>query len=89
MEASEGYERWVGGGALGYLVLDAVVEAQLASPPEPARLIVCEETFPTGMLGHWTRRLADGGLVALLTATSQRRLGHPDGGPKLAGTNPL
>jgi Malate/L-lactate dehydrogenase len=41
------------------------------------------------MLGHWTRRLAEGGLVALLTATSPRRLGHPDGGPKLTGTNPL
>jgi hypothetical protein len=41
------------------------------------------------MLGHHVRRLADGGLLALLTATSPRRLGHPDGGPKLAGTNPL
>src|SRR5207244_9068796 len=28
-------------------------------------------------------------LVGLLTATSPPRLGHPDGGPKLAGTNPL
>ncbi|HKD93571.1 MAG TPA: hypothetical protein VKB43_02550, partial [Gaiellaceae bacterium] len=25
----------------------------------------------------------------VLTANSPRRLGHPDGGPKLAGTNPL
>ena len=41
------------------------------------------------MLGHWVRRLAEGGLVAALTATSPRRLGHPDGGPKLTGTNPL
>ena len=41
------------------------------------------------MLGYWVRRLADGGLVAALTATSPRRLGHPEGGPKLAGTNPL
>jgi LDH2 family malate/lactate/ureidoglycolate dehydrogenase len=41
------------------------------------------------MLGHWTRKLADGGLVAALTATSPARLGHPDGGPPLAGTNPL
>jgi len=41
------------------------------------------------MLGHWARRLADGGLIAVLTATSPPRLGHPDGGPKLAGTNPL
>ena len=28
-------------------------------------------------------------LVAVLTATSPARLGHPDGGPPLAGTNPL
>ena len=41
------------------------------------------------MLGYWARRLADGGLIAALTATSPPRLGHPAGGPKLAGTNPL
>jgi LDH2 family malate/lactate/ureidoglycolate dehydrogenase len=84
-----GYERWDGNGALGYLVLHAVCEAQLADPPDHARLIVCGNTFPTGALGHWVRRLADGGLVAALSATSPRRLGHPEGGPKLAGTNPL
>jgi LDH2 family malate/lactate/ureidoglycolate dehydrogenase len=84
-----GYERWEGNGALGYLVLNAAVAAQLAEPPAHARLVVCDDTFPTGMLGYWTRRLAEGGLVALLTATSPRRLGHPSGGPKLTGTNPL
>jgi LDH2 family malate/lactate/ureidoglycolate dehydrogenase len=41
------------------------------------------------MLGHWTRKLADEGLVAVLTATSPARLAHPDGGPALAGTNPI
>ena len=41
------------------------------------------------MLGYWVRRLAVGGLVAALTATSPRRLGSPSGGPKLTGTNPL
>ncbi len=41
------------------------------------------------MLGYWARLLADAGLVAVLTATSPARLAHPDGGPKLAGTNPL
>jgi LDH2 family malate/lactate/ureidoglycolate dehydrogenase len=41
------------------------------------------------MLGHWVRRLASGGLVAALTATSPARLAHPTGGPPLAGTNPL
>jgi L-2-hydroxycarboxylate dehydrogenase (NAD+) len=88
VEAEGSFERWHGRGALGYLVLDGVVRAQLADPPDRARLIVCEQTFPTGMLGGWVRRLAEGGLVAVLTATSPPRLGPP-GGPKLAGTNPL
>jgi len=88
VEAEAAFERWHGRGALGYLVLDAVARAQLADPPARSRLVVCEETFPTGMLGGWVRRLAAGGLVAVLTATSPPRLGPP-GGPKLAGTNPL
>ena len=87
--AEGGYERWEGRGALGYLVLAKIVEAQLADPPGRARLIVAADTFPTGMLGYWVRKLADGGLVAALTATSPARLGSPAGGPKLAGTNPL
>jgi len=41
------------------------------------------------MLGYWVRRLAAGGLAAALTATSPPRLAHPEGGPALAGTNPL
>ena len=84
-----GYERWDGNGALGYLTLAAIVEAQLAEPPAHARVIVAQRCFPTGVLGYWARRLAKGGLVAALTATSPPRLGHPEGGPKLAGTNPL
>jgi LDH2 family malate/lactate/ureidoglycolate dehydrogenase len=89
LAAEEGYERWDGRGALGYLTLAAVCDAQLASPPEHARVVVASRCFPTGALGHWVRRLAEGGLVAALTATSPPRLAHPDGGPKLAGTNPL
>ena len=84
-----GFQRWDGNGALGYLTLAAIVDAQLAEPPAQARVVVARRTFPTGMLGYWVRRLADGGFVAALTATSPRRLGHPDGGSKLAGTNPL
>ena len=87
--AEPGFERWEGRGALGYLVLAAVVEAQLASPPEHARVVVAADCFPTGVLGYWLRRLATGGLVALLTATSPPRLSHPTGGTPLAGTNPL
>jgi len=88
--ASEpGYERWDGDGALGYVVLEEVVEAQLAAPPEHSRVVVCSRTFPTGSLGYWVRRLAEGGLVGLLTATSPRRLASPAGGPPLTGTNPL
>ena len=83
------YERWDGNGALGYLTLAAIVETTLMNKPRYARLVVARRTFPTGMLGYWVRKLAEGGLVAALTATSPRRLGHPDGGPKLTGTNPL
>jgi LDH2 family malate/lactate/ureidoglycolate dehydrogenase len=89
VEEAACFQRWHGRAAVGYLALGRAVAAQLAAPPERARLVVCERTFPTGMLGHYVRRLAEGGLVALLTASSPRRLGHPDGGPKLAGTNPL
>ena len=87
--AEPGFERWDGDGALGYLTLAAICDAQLADPPERARVVVAADCFPTGMLGYWVRRLAGGGLVAALTATSPARLGHPDGGPPLAGTNPL
>ncbi|MBA2567819.1 MAG: Ldh family oxidoreductase [Actinobacteria bacterium] len=87
--AVPGFERWDGGGALGYLTLAAICEAQLADPPERTRIVVGANCFPTGMLGYWVRKLANGGLVAALTATSPPRLGHPEGGPPLAGTNPL
>jgi LDH2 family malate/lactate/ureidoglycolate dehydrogenase len=83
------FERWDGNGALGYLVLTAIVEAQLADPPAAARLVVAQRCFPTGALGYWARTLAEGGLVAVLTATSPARLAHPEGGRELAGTNPL
>jgi LDH2 family malate/lactate/ureidoglycolate dehydrogenase len=65
------------------------VEATLADPPARARLVVAESCFPTGVLGSWARQLAEGGLVAVLAATSPRRLPSPAGGPPLAGTNPL
>jgi (2R)-3-sulfolactate dehydrogenase (NADP+) len=87
--AEPGYERWDGHGAVGYLTLAAVCDAQLADPPERARLVVCSRCFPTGALGYWVRRLAEGGLVALLTATSPRRLSASRDSPALAGTSPL
>jgi LDH2 family malate/lactate/ureidoglycolate dehydrogenase len=85
----DGFQRWHGGGAIGYLVLGRVVREQLERPPAHARLVVCERTFPTGMLGYYVRRLAEGDLVSVLTATSPRRLSHPSGGPKLASTSPF
>jgi LDH2 family malate/lactate/ureidoglycolate dehydrogenase len=87
--AEDGFERWAGNGALGYLVLEAAVAATLENPPAHARVLVAERCFPTGVLGYWVRRLAEGGLAAALTATSPRRLPHPDGGTPLTGTNPL
>ena len=87
--AAPGFERWDGNGALGYLVLDAIVEAQIAAPPTPARVVVAGRTFPTGMLRPLDEAACGRWFVAVITATSPRRLGHPDGGSKLAGTNPL
>ena len=84
----DGFQRWNGNGAIGYLVLARAVARQIADPPAYARVVVCERTFPTGMLGHHVRRLAEAGLLGVLTATSPARLGPP-GGPKVAGTNPL
>jgi (2R)-3-sulfolactate dehydrogenase (NADP+) len=89
IESEEGFERWDGHGALGYLVLEEIVLATLADPPERARVIVARRCFPSGVLGYWVRRLAAGGLVAALTATSPRRLPAPGGGTPLTGTNPL
>lgn len=83
-----GFQRWDANGGIGYLTLRAAVDHQIGRPPTHARIVVCERTFPTGMLGHFVRRIAEAGLVGALTATSPPRLGPP-GGPKLAGTNPL
>jgi LDH2 family malate/lactate/ureidoglycolate dehydrogenase len=89
LEAVDGFERWDGNGALGYLVLEEIVRATLADPPARARVVVVRRCFPAGVLGYWVRRLAEAGLVAALTVTSPRRLPHPEGGPPLTGTNPL
>jgi (2R)-3-sulfolactate dehydrogenase (NADP+) len=89
VESRPGFERWDGRGALGYLTLAATCERMEAERPAPARVVVASRCFPTGVLGYWVRRLAEAGLVALLTATSPVRLPHPDGGPPLVGTNPL
>jgi LDH2 family malate/lactate/ureidoglycolate dehydrogenase len=89
VERAEGFERWHGRGALGYLTMAAICDRLVADPPDRALLVVAESCFPTGVLGSWARSLADGGLVALVTATSPKRLPHPSGGPPLTGTNPI
>ena len=82
----EGYVRYDANGTIGYLGLRAAIDA---ARPRRACVVVVENCFPTGMLGHYARRAADARLVSVLTATSPRRLGHPAGGPKLASTSPL
>jgi LDH2 family malate/lactate/ureidoglycolate dehydrogenase len=84
-----GYQLWDGDGALGSLVLAEIAAAQLAVPPERARLAVVHNCSPTNALGYTARKLAAGGFVTLLTANSEPRLAHPDGGPPLAGTNAI
>jgi LDH2 family malate/lactate/ureidoglycolate dehydrogenase len=87
--SEDGFERWDGQGALGYLTLAAICDAQLVEPPPRARVVVAANCFPTGMLGYWVRRLAEAGLAAAITATSPPRLAHPDGGDPVVGTTPL
>jgi LDH2 family malate/lactate/ureidoglycolate dehydrogenase len=87
--ATSCHERWNGNGALGYLTLAAICDAVAADPPEHAKLVVARDCFPTGALGYWVRRLANAGLVSVLTTTSPRRLAHPQGGPALASTAPI
>ena len=89
LAAEPGYERWHGRGAVGYVTLAAICDAQLDDPPSRARVVVASACFPTGALGYWVRRLASGGLAAALTTTSPARLASPAGGPPLAGTNPI
>jgi LDH2 family malate/lactate/ureidoglycolate dehydrogenase len=88
-EDRDGFRRYDANGAIGYLVVQEAVRSIVEAPPERARLVVVERCYPTGMLGYYARVLAGAGLVSVLTATSPRRLGHPDGGAKLTGTNPL
>src|SRR6266487_6578816 len=40
--AEPSFERWDGNGALGYLTLAAIAAAQIAAPPEHARLVVAQ-----------------------------------------------
>ncbi len=84
-----GFDLWEGRGALGYLTLAAICSDLEKHSPRPARVVAAADCFPTGALGLWVRRLAEAGLVALLTATSPPRLPHPAGGEPLVGTNPL
>jgi LDH2 family malate/lactate/ureidoglycolate dehydrogenase len=85
---ADGFWRYDAAGAIGYIALRAATHRSIQEPPRHARLVVVGNCFPTGMLGHYARLLAEAGLVGVLTATSPPRLGPP-GGPKLAGTNPL
>jgi LDH2 family malate/lactate/ureidoglycolate dehydrogenase len=85
----DGIDRWDGSAALGYLTLSAICDDVLGRGVEGALLVVASSCFPTGALGYWVRRLAEGGYVAVLTATSPRRLPPPSGGEPLTGTNPI
>jgi (2R)-3-sulfolactate dehydrogenase (NADP+) len=84
-----GVDRWDGAGAPGYLTLAAICDDLVREGVTGVRLVIASNCFPTGALGYWVRRLADAGYVALLAATSPRRLPPPGGGPPLTGTNPL
>jgi (2R)-3-sulfolactate dehydrogenase (NADP+) len=80
-----GFDLWQANGALGYLVLAEICADLEETEPSPVR-VVAADAFPTGHLGYWVRRLAESGLVAVLTASSPARLPHPEGGEPLVGT---
>src|SRR6187399_677770 len=87
--SGDGIQRWDANGALGYLTLAAICDDVIREGVMGAKLVVASGCFPTGALGYWARQLATAGYVAILTATSPRRLPPPSGGPPLTGTNPL
>jgi LDH2 family malate/lactate/ureidoglycolate dehydrogenase len=89
VERAEGVARYDAAGALGYLALAGALDAELARPPDGARLVVVGGCFPTGRLGWFAARAARHGLAALVWASSTPRIVHPDGGPPVTGTNPL
>src|SRR3954468_9663285 len=48
LERREGLVRYDSGGLLGYLALAEALDAELARPPDGARLVVVANCFPTG-----------------------------------------
>lgn len=88
-DGADSVDRWHGAGALGYLTMASICEAVAREGVADARLVVASDCFPTGALGYWARQIAEAGYVALLTATSPRRLPAPGGGRPLTGTNPI
>ena len=89
LERADGFARWDGNGAAGYVALADVLAAEAADAPPAARLVVVERCFPTGRLGWFAERVAGEGFLCLLTATSPARIAHPDGGPPALATSPL
>jgi LDH2 family malate/lactate/ureidoglycolate dehydrogenase len=89
LERGEGIARYDAAGALGYLALADAIDRELADPPPGARVVVVSRCFPTGRLGYFAERAAVTGLVGLVCASSTPRLGHPQGGPAVLGTNPF
>ena len=90
VERGPGFQRWHGGGAIGYLVLEAVVRAQLAaSAGGGARSSSASGRSRPGCSAPACAGSPTAASSRALTATSPPRLGHPDGGPKLTGTKPL
>ena len=90
LERGEGFERWHGRGALGYLTLAAVCDGAGRRPARARAARRLRVVLPD----RGARRAGrDGsprrGSWRVVTATSPQRLPHPAGGPPLTGTNPI
>ena len=90
VERTDGFERWDGGGALGYLTLAAICDALVADPPDARasrrRRVVLSDRRARLMGATPRRRGPRGGGHRDL---ARARLPHPEGGPPLTGTNPI
>ena len=76
---TRGFERWHGRGATAISSSHESCARSSQRRRSTRALVVCERTFPTGMLGYWVRRLAEGGLVARADRDLAARLAPPDG----------
>ena len=90
IERTDGLERWDGtrGARLPHAGRDLQRRRSPIRPSAPVSSLR-RRASPQACSAHGPGGSRTPGFVAVVTATSPRRLPHPDGGPPLTGTNPI